>query len=253
MKIRASVAILFSLALVVLVSTFLVPRSKSQQEKSFVQTEIPVVVKPLKVGDVIVPVDIQCELVLIEKQDTVENYSCYFINSSSKSIRAFGILHSIIFDTHGKPGRTSRLYVTHAYVHPDMSDEKKPFEPGDRRYIGPPGPIVQPGSVIKALDLAPLYVEFSDGTTSGNDAGSIKMINEIREGAARYKHVLRQEYLRKDRSVESIAPRLRESFRGDGQNSWTLHQRSGANAYRRFLQEKYEKAGSVAVDKILNN
>ena len=253
MTIRIYISTGVVLVLIVLSAALLVPESKSQDEKDYFQTEIQVVVKPLKAGDAIIPVDIQCEPVIVEKPDTLENYGCYFVNNSSKSIRAFGILHSIIFDTNGRPGRTSRLYVTHTYIHPDMSEEKKPFGPGDKRYIGPPGPITQPGSIIKALELAPLYVEYSDGTTGGSDASSMEMINEIREGAARYKQALRREYLRNGRSVVSIAPRLWESFSGEGQNSWTLHQRTGANAYRRFLQERYEKAGSAAVEKILSN
>lgn len=251
MNLRTPIAITLTFAIVVLVPTLLVSESKSQNEKSFTQTEIPVVVTPLKDGDEVVAVDIQCEPVLIEKPDTLENYACYFVNRTNKSIRAFGIMHSVVFDTHGTPGRTSRLNVADTYIHPDMLDMKKAVAPGDKSFIGPPGPIIQRGSVFTALELAALYIEFSDGTTVGTHSESVELITAMREGAARFKDTVRQEYLNKGRSVNAILPRLQEKFTGDDQQSWNVFKRTGANGYRRFLQTKYDKDGSAALSKIL--
>ncbi len=54
-----------------IISVFLSPASEAQPKQPFVPTEIPVAIKPLKVGDEIVPVEIHCDPVFITKPDTL--------------------------------------------------------------------------------------------------------------------------------------------------------------------------------------
>ena len=195
MKIKTSISIGLTMLLISVVAIFLLPVLKAQGSRNFVQTEIPVVIKPLKVGDAIIPIGIECEPVFTAKPDTLDGFTCVLVNKSNKSIRASSVRYSIIVDSNGKEEEDSRLDTVDTYIHPDLLEVKKPLEIGGRLFITPPGRIVESNSVIKSLEIEPVYIEFSDGTTAGIGGKSAEMIANIREGAAKYKNSLRQEYL----------------------------------------------------------
>lgn len=224
--------------------------SKAQGNRDFAQMEIPVVIKPLKVGDDIVPVYIQCEPVFITRPDTLNRLSCKLINGTNKSIRAFSVRYSIIVDSNGKEKQIDRLDTAVPYIHPDLAEEKKLIEPGGSSFINP-RPIDEPDSVIKRLELEPIYIEFDDETTAGIGGKSAELIASVREGAARYKNSLRQKYLNKGRSAQEILPLLEDNA-PLGSEIENFSQKAGAKAYRKFLRKKYEKDGIAAIDEVLD-
>lgn len=221
----------------------------SAQKKPFERTEIRVVIKPMKVNDAAIPVETECEPVFIERPDTLDYFSCVLVNNTEKSIRASSVRYSLLFDSDGRQGRTDRLHTADSYIHPDLSEVKKPTVPGGRLFILAPGPLTERNSVINTLELEPLYLEFSDGSTVGTDTRSAEMIAKVREGAAKYKNAVRQEYLNKGRSVKAILPRFENKA---DQEALPFAQRAGANAYRRFLRKKYDEAGAAAISVILD-
>jgi hypothetical protein len=127
---------------------------------------------------------------------------------------------------------------------------KKPIEPGGRVHVFGLGTIVEGGAVIKAFELEPAYLEFSDGTTAGAGGEAVELIAKVRDGAVRYKSALRQEYLNKGKSTQAILPLLQDGDRF-GLDSLNGAQQNAAKAYRKFLREKYEKEGIEAVNKVL--
>lgn len=251
MKIRTSIAFGLTIILITAASTFLIPESKVQGNQNFVQTEIPVVFKPLKVGNDIVPVEIQCEPVFRTRPDTLDDFHCILINKTNKSIRASSIRYSIIFESNGKEEQENRLDTVDTYIHPDLSDVKKPIEPGGRLSVRPTGRIVKRDSVIKRLELEPVYLEFADWTTVGFGGQGADVIADLREGASKYKNALRQEYLKRGRSAEKILPLLEDNA-PLGLEILSFSQRTGANEYRRLLRKKYEKNGVKAINDVFN-
>lgn len=249
MKIKTSIAVGLTIIITV-VSILFIPKSEAQDSKNLVQTEIPVVIKPLKVGNDIIPVEIQCEPVFITKSDVLDRFTCTLFNKTSKSITASSVRYSIIVDTNGKEEKDSRLDTAIPYIHPDLSEIKKTIEPGGRLFINPPGPIVESDSIIKGLELEPVYIEFTDGTTVGIDDESKQMIANVREGAAKYKKLLHQEYLNKGKSIKAILPLLEDEALLESE-TLNFQQLTGAKAYRKSLRKKYEKEGFASIDKVL--
>ncbi|MDQ3750111.1 MAG: hypothetical protein M3367_14045 [Acidobacteriota bacterium] len=251
MNIKTSIAIGLTIILISVVSIFLIPGLKAQDSRNFVQTEIPVVIQPLKIGDDIVPLEIQCEKVFITKPDTLDTFSCTLINGTHKNIHASIVRYSIIVDSNGKEKQIDRLTTAVPYIHPDLSEVKKPIKPGGSLSVTPLGPIVEPDSVVKRLELEPIYIEFDDETTVGMGGKNVELITNVREGAARYKNSLRQKYLDKGKSVQEILPLLEDNAPFDSEIE-NFSQRAGAKAYRKFLREKYEKDGIQTINKVLD-
>ena len=229
---------------------FLVLPGLRVQCQNPIQTEIPVVIKPMKVGNDTVPVEIQCEPVFITRPDTLDRFTCTLINKTNKGIGASSVRYSVVVDSNGKEERVGRFDTAVPLIHPDLLEAKKPIEPGGTLFVMPVGPISEPNSVIKWLELEPMYLEFSDGTTAGIGGDAAELIAKVRDGAVRYKSSLRQEYLNKGKSTQAILPLLQD---GDRFGLETLNgaQLLAAKAYRKFLREKYEKEGIEAVNKIL--
>lgn len=251
MRIKTSIAIGLTIILITVVSILLIPESEAQDSKNFVQTEIPVVIKPFIVGDDTVSVNIQCQPVFITKPDTLDTFSCTLINATDKSIRASVVRYSIIVNSNGKEKQINRLDTAVPYIHPDLSEEKKPIQPGGSLFIMPNSPIVESDSVIKRLELEPIYIEFDDETIVGIGGKSAELIANVREGAARYKNSLRQKYLNSGRSIQAILPLLEDNAPFDSEIG-NFSQRAGAKAYRNFLRKKYEKAGIEVINEILD-
>jgi|GEM_PF-3530463 len=227
---------------------FLAPTAEVQDKDASIQRQIPVVVKPLMVGGEIVPIEIKCDPVFANA-DTIERFNCLLINGTDKDIRASSVRYTVISEKDGAEQRDARLDVADTYINPDLAETKKAIAPGGQLHVMAPGPVVEPDSEIKALELEPVYIEFSDGTTVGKGAGA-DMIAEVRDGAAKFKDALRREFRNKGRSVSAILARLddAESTELDGLSGGA---RVGANAYRRFLLEKYKKGDTAAIAKVL--
>lgn len=250
MKIKTSITIGLAILLVTIVSIVTISTLKVQGNPDFTQVEIPVVIKPLKVGNDIIPVEIQCKSVIITRPDTLDRFSCILINRTNKSIRAAGTGYSIIFDSNGKEEKDSHLEAMDTYIHPDLSEVKKPIEPGEISYISPPGVAIR-DAVIKRLEIELVYLEFADGTTVGFGGKGAELIANVREGAARYKNSLRQEYLNRGRAAQAILPLLEDNA-PLGSEILNFEQRAGAKAYRRFLRKKHQKNGIAAINDVLN-
>jgi hypothetical protein len=251
MKIRTSIAAGLVVLLLTIASIFIIPALKASSSQNLTQTEIPVVIKPLKIGNDIVPVDIQCEKVFTTKPNTLDRFTCILVNKTNKSISASSVRYSIIVDSNGKEEEDSRLDIAIPYIHPDLLEIKKPIQPEGKLFIAPPGPFVESDSVIKRLELEPVYIEFSDGTTAGVGGKSAEMIANVREGAAKYKNSLYQEYLKRGKSVKAILQLLEDDAPLDSETLNFLQQ-TGAKSYRNSLRKKYEKDGLASINKVLN-
>lgn len=251
MKIQTSIAAGLTVILITVVSILTIPALKAKGNQNFVQTEIPVVIKPLRVGNEIVPVEIQCKPVFITRPDTLEGFSCILINRTNKSIRASSVRYSIITESNGREEQDDRFDTADTYIHPDLAEVKTAIAPGRSLPIVPLS-IVERDSVIKRLELQPTYIEFTDGTAVGISGESAVMIAKVRAGARRFKNNLRQEFLNKGRSVQAILPLLEENA-PLGLENLTFEEKTGAKYYRRFLLSKYQKYGTAFVNDILNN
>ena len=251
MNIKMSVITCLTVVFVSLILVFVMPKTSVLGNQSVAQTEIPVIIKPLKVENTIVPLEIICEPVMAIKPDTIREFSCKLINRTNKSIRASSVMYSVITESNGKEDRSVRLDNVDTFISPDFADLKKPIEPGKSLSIAPAGDITEPDSVIKRLEIEPVYIEFADGTTAGVAGKGAETIANVREGAAKYINALRAEFVSRGRLPEAILPLL-ENNAPIGFDAPNFAQETGAKQYRKLLRERLQKGGIRTITDVLN-
>jgi hypothetical protein len=252
MKIKTSIAAGLGIILITIISILVIPRSEAQDYSNFKKTEIPVDIKPLIVGNDIVPVHIQCQTVYITRPDTLETFTCKLINATEKNISASVVRYSIIFDVNGKESAVTHTPTAIPYIHPDLANEKKVIQPGGYISVTPLSPAVEPNAVVKRLELQPVYIEFDDETSVGNGGDSAKNIAKVRKGAALYKKMLRKKYIDRGKSTQQIIPLLEDSA-PLGLETTDFMEKVGAKNYRKQLRKKYKKDGMQSIDTILDH
>ena len=96
-------------------------------------------------------------------------------------------------------------------------------------------------------------MEFEDKTSTGPDTNGSKMINSMRDGAARYKAWLVQQYKQNKMEEKTLTPMLENSdipkelnFNGDPDLI------EGARLYRRVMRSVYNIQGAAELRLYLN-
>jgi len=168
--------------------------SASQQGEKLIP--IDVVQLPLKDGAF--PVEVRCEDARLSAPNKVDGFSCLVINNTSKKISALAAVYSVVIQGPTGESRETHLMTSDFFVHPDISEARhlKLLPPGESRVLQPPGPITFETGTVNGVEIHIDYVEFEDKTFIGPNTNGSKMITSMREGAARYKAWLVQQYKR---------------------------------------------------------
>lgn len=217
---------------------------------------IPVNVTQLPLENGAFPVEMQCEEAHSPALNKLNEFSCLVINNTRKKISALAVVYSVIVDDgDGGPAQETNLLTTDFAIHPDVSEVKrqKLFSPGESIRVGPPGPVAFESGTVNRVEVHIDYVEFEDKSSMGPDTHGSKAIGSIREGAAKYKAWLVQQYKRLRLDEQATAALLdaadlpRElNFNGDPD----LNQ--GARAYRSILRNAYNSKGATELKRYLN-
>jgi hypothetical protein len=210
------------------------------------------VVKPLRLADGTIVVDLRCGEVLLVTPSRLEKFSCTLKNSTDKPILAANVEYSIIVESDGKSVTDTRSHTLDTYIDPDLYDPNKAILPGAERNVEPPGPMYFDNSVVKGIEVRVEYVEFDDKTTAGDSKKGAEVIADIRAGAAKYKKWLVQKYSEHGRAGEALMPLLQQNLSVPSElNIKKQNEELGARAYRTRLRVIAEAKGASELNKYL--
>lgn len=224
--------------------------SASQEEK-----QIPIKVEQLPLKDGAFPVEVRCEDARLSAPNKIEGFSCLVINNTPKKISALAAVYSIVIEGPTGESQEAHLISSDFFVHPDIREARhlKLLPPGESRILQPSGPITFENGAVSNLAIHIDYVEFEDKTSIGPNSNGSKMINSMREGVARYKAWLVQQYKRNNMEENIITPMLDNpdipkelNFNGDPDLI------EGARLYQRVMRSVYNTQGAAELRRYLN-
>jgi hypothetical protein len=251
MRHRVAFALASVVFTVIAVAAFRVPPQKTQAE------EVPVIARQLPAEGGIVPVFLQCKPASRINLNTLDGFSCTVTNNTNKTIRALSAAYSIVIESGGIESGTRDFLTLESFLHPDLHDAHvhRAIAPGDQRTLEPGGPntFENGNPIVNRVEIAIDYVEFEDQTTLGpNEAGG-KIVAALREGAAKYKDWLAQQYRANGKSVEAIVPLLERDQPIPDAIAWkSTTERNGAKIYRNHMREIYYTSGRAKLEKYLS-
>jgi hypothetical protein len=253
-KILVTIELMVTLGLTVAAAAAL--RTWGNQDPTPFDKQIPIAVEQLPQDNGVFPVEVRCGNARLTSPSTIEQFSCIAINNTYKNISALSADLTVITENKdGNESRNTSLLNIDSLVHPDVREARhlKLIPPGESRTLNPPGPISFEDEIISRVEFKIDYVEFEDKTAAGPDRDGSRIINSIREGAARYKAWLVKKYALNKRDMAAIASALEDSdlphelqFNGDGNLS------EGARMYRSVMSSVYANRGAVGLKKFLD-
>lgn len=207
---------------------------------------LPVSVQNLPSENNISPVTLRCDDARLSAPNHIETLSCVLKNNTDRPIVAGTLVVTVKVDQGGKIEALSSYNSFDTLLHPDVHSERGPkFIPPQGESVIDQMPTSYGAAVVKEISLSIDYVEFAKGPSVGPNVAGSRRINDVRQGAAKYKAWLVREYHRKGESAQAILEIL---YNGDvvAQPDLDLqndNENTGANFYRKFLLRTYAAKG----------
>lgn len=229
---------------------------KARNNQGFAPTDdkyIPIVTRQLLSDDGALPVEIRCGTAHLSAPDTLAGFSCMVINNTKKKISALSTSYTIITQKDGQVFLDTAFLSSDSFVHPDVREARrlKMVEPGTLSTFEPAGPITYENAIIKSIEFKIDYIEFEDNTSLGPNENGARIINTMRDGAARYKQWLKQKYARNKDLTNTIAPLLEDSEIPGELKLDNMQLAEGARIYRKVMRNVYKTQGATALEKYL--
>jgi hypothetical protein len=164
--------------------------------------------------------------------------------------------YQITYEANGQELTDDGFMTLDALIHRDFHDSNfsKFIQPGAGRVIQRGGPIERENLSAKEIKVSIDYVEFDNGTTLGPNAGGARLIAQIREGASKYKELLKGKYLRKGKTLSAIAEALGESSSPATELQLDDNMLiTGAEAYRKNARDVLTSRGAFEIEKYLTD
>ncbi|MCU1264529.1 MAG: hypothetical protein JWM21_847 [Acidobacteria bacterium] len=206
----------------------------------------------------VIPVEVRQQRVVLNSSNGVQDYFFTVKNNTNKNIVAFSVDITISGKVNGKESASTTVSTFDSIPHLDIREahHMKPVLPGEGRDFDSTGMGIMPaqGDVVEVEKIAVRvdYVEFEDKTSLGLDAHGSKIINAMRDGAARYKTWLVQEYVQRGKSISKVAILLQDELLPPELGLLDMHQRQGAKSYRNHMLDVYETHGRMELQKYLD-
>lgn len=219
------------------------------------ERRIPINATQLPPEDGAFPVEIRCGNARSSAPNRLDEFSCLVVNNTSKKISALAAIYSVVIEGPTGESRETSLLTYDLIHHPDIHEAKrlKLLPPKESRTLQPSGPITFEDATISGVEVHLDYVEFEDKTSIGPNTQGAKMIDSMREGAAKYKAWLVQQYKRKKMEADEVAALLENSelppelnFNGDPDLA------EGARLYQRIMRKVYASQGPAELKRYLN-
>lgn len=253
MRVLKTFALLVAGATAIATASIIARKSLSASQPQ--ERQLTVNVEQLTSGDGTFPVEMRCGDARSSALNRLDDFSCLVINNTSKKISALAVIYSVVIEGPKGESRETNLLTNDFVVHPDIQEARhlKLLPPGESRTLQPPGPVTFENGAVKRIETHIDYVEFEDKTSTGANTNGSKMITSMREGAARYKAWLVQQYKRNKMDEHAIAPLLEDSDLPKESNlDGDPDLAEGARLYRRIMRSVYATQGAAELKRYLN-
>jgi hypothetical protein len=213
---------------------------------------LPVSVQNLSSETDISPVTLRCENARLSAPNQIEKLSCVLKNNTDRRIVAGTIVLKVMVEQRGVIETISGYDSFDRLLHPDVHSEREPnFIPPQGEYVMDQLPTSYGEGIVKEISGSIDYVEFTNGPSVGPNVAGARIINDVRQGAAKYKTWLVREYHRNGMSAQAILQTLNK---GDVVSQPDLDlqnsdQNTGANLFRKYLLRTYASKGEAELVK----
>ena len=240
------IGLLLLLGATVVATTALQRRTHEDSDQLGLQ--LPITIKQLPENNI--NVELLCGTASVTPPNILNYFQCTLKNNTHKSITAANIIYSTVLEEAGRETKDSRNHILATYIHPDFYEKEKNILPGGSTSFRPAGVFTYENAVIKGVEVYIDYVEFEDNTSMGPNKEGSRIINDLREGAVKYKSWLARES--KQKSIDTVIQSLQsdEGLPEIGLNNFT--QKEGARRYGIGLRKLYKSRGPTEVQRYLS-
>ena len=215
---------------------------------------LPVSVQNLSTETGVSPVALRCENARLSAPNRIEKLSCVLKNNTDRPIVAGTIVIKVMIEQKGVIETISSYDSFDSFLHPDVHSEREPnLIPPQGEYVIDQLPTSYGEAIVKGISESIDYVEFAKGPPIGPNVAGSRIINNVRQGAVKYKAWLVREFHRNGMSAYAILQTLNL---GDvvAQPDLELQnsdQNTGANLFRKYLLRTYAAKGEAELIKHL--
>ncbi|HEX8070986.1 MAG TPA: hypothetical protein VF546_13605 [Pyrinomonadaceae bacterium] len=196
-------------------------------------------------------VTIRCGSAHITRDEAVE-LDCRLVNNTTRNITAGSVGYTITYESGGAENQEEYSSMFVSLVGGGFDGLDKTTGPREEKTVALPGPVSYAGATVVSVEAKIDYVEFDGRAGFGSNQQSIRMIQDFRAGAAKYKSWLSQKCARSGDAVSDCAPLLeREQALPAEVNLANENQQLGAKSYRNILNKRYQAGGAEEVKRLL--
>jgi len=228
-------------------------KSGTAQDSTQSKKLVPIEVKQMDSVGQLVPVELNCNTTVeLNESNALEGLSCVIKNNTNKYLTAGTIYTSTTLEKEGKLHVVSSYDTFDTFLHADFREDHRNnlIPPGGNYRLGEL-PASYDDALIQGVTVQIDYVEFSDSTAIGANRGGSRIINDIREGAAKYKDWLVKKYNQGGGSVDSLLPLLDDdqSLPLEELGIINANQERGAILYLKYARRTYKTKGAEGLTK----
>lgn len=199
------------------------------------------------------PVELRCENARLSAPNYIERLSCVLKNNSDRAIRAGTLVVNVTIEERGAMETISSYDSFDRFLHPDVhSEHGLNFIPPQGEYVIEHLPTSYGEGIVKSISESIDYIEFADGPPLGRNVAGARIINDVRQGAGKYKDWIVREFHRDGSSPGAILQILNAGdVEGAGLDLQNGDQKTGANLFRKYLLRTYASKGEAELVKHL--
>jgi hypothetical protein len=202
----------------------------------------------------VLQVELRCGDAKLSGTGKIDEASCVVKNNTFAAIVAGTLKVSVTLEQAGTTNFISGYETFDTFLHPDFREDHKSnlIQPG-MVYRFDLMPANYGDAIVKKIEAEVDYIEFVDQPSVGPNRVGARTINDIREGAAKYKKWLVRKYKEKGASADVIVDLLDKDTDTLSSEIGLLNgdQGSGASMYRKFARRTYQSNGPGGVTKHL--
>jgi len=239
-----------SVVAMIVVSATLAFHSNSKIQQRTEERTVRVVVNQLPAQENRIPVEIIQATATSSAPNILDDVRYALKNNSGKAISAVAVIKKVFYRDNGKLVGLSLYSTVDFAFHPDMTGSK-PFASMPEVPMEAAGPMsFEDGVVIESVKLKIEYIEYVGSGSYGVGSEGEHRIMSQREGARKYKALLRQTYSQAGKSLVTVVPLLEENPNPE-QLKLTEDEILGADRYRRYLLKTLRTKGAAEVEKYI--
>lgn len=254
LRVLVIVGLLVSLCAIIIAFSLLKNNEKTQAKES-AQTQIPITIQQLPPQNGVIPIALRCNNGQLSAPNKLEVVSCFAVNNTNKNIVSLVVTYTIKQQINGNPSSMSGAITVETLLNSDLYEERKHsfIKSQEEGLITLLPTTFEDNSLVKGLNMQIDYVEFDDTSNIGFGGIGSQTVENIREGAFRYRVLITQKYKENGKSLVALVGILqdRRLLTNEALGQLNANQMQGARVFQKFISKMYETKGKQGVDKIL--